>query len=92
MKANSMTVTIGQRGVVTIPREIRESYHLESGDELTLLDLDGCLLLKPGRSEVDELAERIGRKLRARGANLQSLLMEVREERERYGRRGKGIR
>jgi AbrB family looped-hinge helix DNA binding protein len=76
---------MGKRGVVTIPKPIREAYHLDEGSHLTLLDLDGVLVLKPGPSEVDALAGRIGRELQARGESLEGMLEAVREERERYG-------
>jgi len=80
-------ITIGQRGVVTIPKEIRESYHLEDGDQLTLLDLGGAMLLKPGRSDIDELADRIGQGLNKKDLSLEKLLTIAREEREKYGKR-----
>jgi len=31
--------------VLTLPKPIREKYHLREGDVLTLIDLDGVLLL-----------------------------------------------
>lgn len=92
MEKSSTTITIGQRGVVTIPKEVRESYHLEEGDELTLLDMDGVLLLKPGRSEIDEMAERLGRSLKGRGESLEGMLKMVREQREQYGKRSSRVR
>lgn len=90
--SQTTTITLGQRGVVTIPKGIRDSYHLEEGDELTLLDMDGVLLLKPGRSEIDEIAERLGRELRGRGESLEGMLKMVREQREQYGKRSSRVR
>ena len=37
----SFTVKIAQRGLITLPQPVREAYHIEPGDVLTLLDLDG---------------------------------------------------
>lgn len=92
MSQTTTAITLGQRGVVTIPKEIRDSYHLEEGDELTLLDMDGVLLLKPGRSEIDEIAERLRRELRGRGESLEGMLKMVREQREQYGKRSSRVR
>jgi len=92
MNTNTITLTIGQRGVVTIPKEIRETYHLKEGDQLTLQDLGGSMLLKPGRSDIDELADRIGRKMKAKQLKLDEVLTMAREEREKYGKRTPRIR
>jgi bifunctional DNA-binding transcriptional regulator/antitoxin component of YhaV-PrlF toxin-antitoxin module len=73
------------RGVLTLPKALRQSYGLKPGDMFTLLDLGGVFVLSPRRSEVDALAERISQTLTAQGESLQSMLTALREERERYG-------
>jgi AbrB family looped-hinge helix DNA binding protein len=65
--SGTMTVQIAQRGVVTLPKSIREAYGLQPGDTLTLLELGGVLLLSPRCSEVDALADRITQALTERG-------------------------
>jgi len=82
--SDAMTVQIGQRGVVTLPKELRESYNLRPGDSLTILDLGGVFALSPRRSEVDALADRIAQALTAKGETLETMLQTLREERERY--------
>jgi AbrB family looped-hinge helix DNA binding protein len=82
--SDTITVQVAQRGVVTLPKSIREAYGLQPGDTLTLLDLGGVLLLSPHRSEVDALAERITQALTERDETLESMLHTLREERERY--------
>jgi AbrB family looped-hinge helix DNA binding protein len=79
--SDTMTVQVAQRGVVTLPKSIREAYGLRPGDTFTLLDLGGVLLLSPRRSEVDALAERIPQALIGRGETLGSMLHALREER-----------
>jgi bifunctional DNA-binding transcriptional regulator/antitoxin component of YhaV-PrlF toxin-antitoxin module len=83
----SAALKMGQRGVVTLPKELREQYHLEAGDDLTLLDLGGAFVLSPRRSEVDALADRLSSTLARKGESLQGMLKVVREEREKYGRK-----
>ena len=50
---------MAQRGVITLPKSLRESYGLEPGDTLTLLDLDGVLVLKPERAETEAPAGKV---------------------------------
>ncbi len=83
----AIQLTVAQRGVLTLPKEVREEYHIVPGDQLTLIDLDGAFVLTPRRSEIDELANRIRNKLSAKGETLESMLMAVREEREKYGKK-----
>ena len=57
--SDTTTVRMAQRGVVTLPKVLRENYNLRPGDDFTLLDLGGVFVLSPRRSEVDSLADRL---------------------------------
>ena len=83
----AMTVTVSQRGVMTLPKELRDAYHLKTGDDLTLIDLGGVFVLSPRRSHIDALAAQVAEALTAQGETLESMLRTLREERERYGDR-----
>jgi len=74
---------MAQRGVVTIPQSLRESYRLRPGDTFTLLDLGGVFVLSPRRSEVDILAERVAAQWAEDGQTLETMLQALREERDR---------
>ena len=50
-------IRLSRRGVLTLPKPIREKYRLREGDILTLIDLDGVLLLSPRRSRIDAQAD-----------------------------------
>ncbi|NPA91739.1 MAG: AbrB/MazE/SpoVT family DNA-binding domain-containing protein [Chloroflexi bacterium] len=78
-------IRLSRRGVLTLPKPIREKYHLREGDVLTLIDLDGVLLLSPRQTRIDALADRIARELQAQGETLESMLRALRQERERHG-------
>jgi bifunctional DNA-binding transcriptional regulator/antitoxin component of YhaV-PrlF toxin-antitoxin module len=82
---DTMTVQLTQRGVLVLPKSLRESYDLRAGDTFTLLDIGGVFVLSPRRSEIDALAERITGEIRDTGETLESMLRVLREERERYG-------
>lgn len=81
----STTVKISQRGVITLPKALRDRYGLEPGNHLTLTDMDGVLLLCPRASEIDSAANRITDELENRGESLESMLLTLREERQEYG-------
>ena len=82
----TMTAQISQRGVLTLPKSLRESYKLKSGDVVTVIDLDGAIVISPRRSEVDRMADEISSALAGRGESLEGMLTALREEREKYGR------
>lgn len=83
--AAEYTLQIGQRGVLTFPKPVREAYKLKPGDSVTLLDLGGVFVLSPRVSEIDELSARITASLTEQGEDLESMLKVLREKREQYG-------
>ncbi len=84
---DTLTVNITQRGVLTLPKSIRNRYKLKAGDSLTLLDVDGILILSPLRSEIDLLADRISKALIEKGETLDSVLRTLREERDKSAKK-----
>lgn len=81
---NTRTVQIRGRGTVTLPARIRERYDLADGDPLTLVDLDGAILLSPKTSVIDKLSAEIRYLMTESGLSLDELLGGLREERARY--------
>ena len=77
-------VQMAQRGVIVIPKPLRQAYDLKAGSRMTLLDLGGVFVLSPQVSEVDTLADRVSRSLAEQGVTLEGMLRTLREERERY--------
>jgi bifunctional DNA-binding transcriptional regulator/antitoxin component of YhaV-PrlF toxin-antitoxin module len=82
----TLTAQISQRGVLTLPKSLRDRYKIKPGDVVTVIDLGGAFVISPRRSEVDRLADEIGPALAKRGESLESMLTVLREEREKYGR------
>ncbi len=72
------------RGTLTLPARIRERYGLDEGDPITLVDLDGALLLSPRVSVIGKLATEIDYLRREAGLSLEDLLQGVREQRAKY--------
>jgi AbrB family looped-hinge helix DNA binding protein len=80
------TVQVRDRGVLTLPAEIREKYGIQPGDTFRLVDLDGIFVLTPMVPMVPELAREIERARIEAGLNTDDLLRNLREQRERYRR------
>jgi bifunctional DNA-binding transcriptional regulator/antitoxin component of YhaV-PrlF toxin-antitoxin module len=81
---DTLTIQVAQRGLVTLPKILREAYSIKEGDQLTLLDLGGVFLISPRRSEVDRLAEQISSGLQEQDESLESMLLALREARQKY--------
>jgi bifunctional DNA-binding transcriptional regulator/antitoxin component of YhaV-PrlF toxin-antitoxin module len=80
----TMTVQVAQRGLLTLPKTLRQSYNIKEGDLLTLIDIGGVFVLSPRRSEIDGLADAISTDLVEKGESLESMLAMLREAREKY--------
>ncbi|HET90428.1 MAG TPA: AbrB/MazE/SpoVT family DNA-binding domain-containing protein [Chloroflexi bacterium] len=68
------------RGVITLPKKLRDSYHLRGGANLTLLDLGGVFVLSPPPSQIDTLADQVAEQCAADRQSLQTMLQALREE------------
>ncbi len=73
----STTVQIRQRGTLTLPAKLRAKYRLDEGDSLTILDLDGSILLSPKVPVVPKLAAEIERLRKTAGLEVEDLLTSV---------------
>lgn len=82
MKAR--TVQLRGRGTVTLPARLRERYDLSEGDPLTLVDLDGAILLSPRVAVVDKLSAEIEYLTTQAGLSLDDLLDGLRGQRAQY--------
>jgi len=81
------TVRIGNKGVITLPVELRRQYGLEVGDVLTVADAgDGTIVLAPMISEVARQGDRVAELLDEYGVSTDEILQQLEEEREIYYR------
>ena len=81
------TVQMRKKGNLTLPVALRNKYSLNEGDVFTLIDLgDSTFLLRPGVSALNRLGDRVTAILKEEGVSLDSLLVTLEEERERYYR------
>jgi len=84
--SNTFQVQVVRRGVITLPKQLRDQNRIEKGDTLTLIDLgDGVVVMSPRRSRVDEIADKLAKEWRSSGGSLESMLTTLREVRAEYG-------
>jgi bifunctional DNA-binding transcriptional regulator/antitoxin component of YhaV-PrlF toxin-antitoxin module len=86
-----ITIQVRERGVVTLPAELREKYKIENGQIFRLVDLEGIFVFVPMVPIVPELANEIERLRLESGLSMEELLESLREQRaqytqEKYGR------
>lgn len=80
------TVQIRQRGTLTLPAKLRAKYRLDEGDSLTVLDLEGSILLSPLVPVVPKLAAEIERLRRDAGLEVEDLYISSSSRRMKRGR------
>lgn len=77
-------IQVRNRGVITLPADLREKYGIESGDVFRLVDLDGVFVLTPMVPMIPELAREIEKARLEAGLSTEDLLEGLREQRARY--------
>lgn len=75
-------VQVRGRGTVTLPARMRERYGLSDGDPITVVDLDGVLVLSPKVGLVPKVAAEIERLRTRAGLSLEDLLASQAQERD----------
>ena len=79
-----LTIQVRERGVITLPAELREKYKIENGKIFHLVDLDGIFVFVPMVPMVSELANEIERIRLEAGLSVDELLDDLRKQREQY--------
>ena len=77
-----VTVELAQRGQVTIPKTLRDKHNWDAGQQFSIIDLDGVVVMSPKISTVDALVNRLRDDLIQDGATLEDMLAELRRIRE----------
>jgi bifunctional DNA-binding transcriptional regulator/antitoxin component of YhaV-PrlF toxin-antitoxin module len=81
-----LTIQVRERGVVTLPAELREKYNIENGKIFHLVDLEGIFVFVPMVPMVPELANEIERIRLEAGLSVDELLDDLRKQREQYNK------
>jgi bifunctional DNA-binding transcriptional regulator/antitoxin component of YhaV-PrlF toxin-antitoxin module len=80
-------VQLRKRGVLTLPKSLRETHDMKEGDPLHLVDVGGgTVVMTPMQPMVPELAEEIAAIRQAEGLSMDAVLQGLREQREQLTR------
>ena len=82
-----LTVEMAQHGRITVPETLCEQHKWGIGQQFSVLDLNGVIMMSPKESKVDSLANQLRDDLLREGATLEEMLIELRCIREAEGRR-----
>lgn len=77
-------IQVAKRGVITLPAEVRRENQIQEGQIMTLVDLDGVLILVPKELQADRLANRLAKAWQEQGLDLETMLTTLREVRGEY--------
>lgn len=75
------------RGSLTLPARMRERYGLEDGDPMTLVDLDGVMVLSPKVGIVAKLAAEVHRLKTEAGLTTDALIAGLAQPRRTLPRK-----
>jgi bifunctional DNA-binding transcriptional regulator/antitoxin component of YhaV-PrlF toxin-antitoxin module len=75
-------VQMAQRGVIILPKALRDAYSLKSGDMFTLIDLGGLFVLSLERSRVNKISDELAEEWLQSGESLTYILRTLREVRQ----------
>jgi antitoxin PrlF len=54
-----MLITMSSKGQITIPKSVRESLNLETGDTIALIQVDDEIVLKPVKKNIFDFIGKI---------------------------------
>lgn len=78
-------IQVGRRGVITLPKELRDQHRIKDGETLNLIELsENVFVLSRYRSRIDEIANKLTQEWQASGESLESMLTTLREIRDEY--------
>ena len=78
-------IQVGRRGVITVPKALRDQNNIVDGEILNLIELShDVFVISRRRSQIDEVANKLAQEWQDSGESLESMLTTLREVRAEY--------
>ena len=78
-------VQVGRRGVITVPKELRDQNDIMDGEILNLIELsENVFVLSRQHSQIDDVADKLAKEWRDSGESLETMLSTLRDVRTDY--------
>ncbi|MDP2168601.1 MAG: AbrB/MazE/SpoVT family DNA-binding domain-containing protein [Thermodesulfovibrionales bacterium] len=93
LKEKPLSVEIKARGQVTIPKKLRDRFHLTEGTELAIIPIGEALLLASRPLPLEEARRRLKQLMKDSGLTPEELMRELSRDREKLAAElyGKGL-
>ena len=75
-------VRMRERGQITLPKPVRNSLALATGDTLNLVQIDDVVFLSPRQTMIPRLSQEFTELMQEEGVTLAELLQGMEEERQ----------
>lgn len=83
--SNVYQIQVGRRGVITLPKELREQNNITEGDVLNLFKLsEDVFIISKRRSKIRQAANNLAKEWEESGETLESMLSTLRKVRADY--------
>ena len=76
------TARLGEKGQITVPKEFRDTFALEVGAPIAVLQLGSGLILIPEQARLRQLCDRVAQTFASHGIEADDLLATLPEARE----------
>lgn len=78
-------VIVGRRGVITLPKKMRDQNKIKDGDILYMYELaSGAYVLKQQPSKIDQALDKLAEEWNPENISLEEIVQTVREIRAEY--------
>jgi AbrB family looped-hinge helix DNA binding protein len=71
---NYRVVTLGEKGEVTVPLEMRKKFRLKKNSKLAVMAVEGVIILYPINEEIDKICNKIANAFKEKGVTLKEAL------------------
>ena len=70
-------IELRERGQLTLPKQLRDSLHLETGDSLRAVKVGNAIVLSPRRLDLDGLRTHMRKLMKEHGVTVEEIVRDL---------------